>query len=517
MNKILYKILELILKCQKGNVIIQLKITASDVSAKARDLMQCPAEVLRGDSAQRQGLWTKIFLAMTKKFFLSVSLFSLIFLLLASLGGAEGLITADLLEKAKAYYDKGEYTQAVHEFSRVLLVDPYNKEAKVYLNQLGLSEGLYGRQTPPLQQVTEMGQEIVGYQGQVTALAEESARQSQRSQQLQGELGNIEAALQEKFAEADQIRQEAAETKRMAAEQVAQSEKVALDMRAKANFKEKEVVRLHTDLYEMKSRFLEHQQQIEQKEATLKKIQEQIRQQLGQSNKSSREERMKYQKQEIALKAELETLRHQAMVMESENKKRMEGMREELAQKTNETDILHDRLVVANYKLANAENAIVDKERVVLEGQDVLSQMRAKVIFLENKVKGIALGQQKVSSSEVRTVDFIKKQDQQIADLKAQLLATKSQLNDLRQVGDQASMEETAGLKKQLEEMSDQWKQSKSLYESKNEDYQLLEKRLKDLQERLSVVEGQLKSRDEQMKILENQLNDDLLKMDQGR
>ena len=452
---------------------------------------------------------------MKKKSFPAILV--LLFLFLPSFARAGSLAAEDLLVGAKAYYEEGRYQQAIHEFSRVLLVDPYNKEAKEYLHKLGLQEGLYGRQVTPLQQVTQMGQEIVDYEGQLSTMAEENARQAEFSQQLQGEIGNMGAALQEKTDEADNLRQESAAIQKTAAEKVAQSEKVAAAMKAKADFKEKEVVRLHTDLYEMKARFLENQKEIEQKETALKQLQEKMGQELGKNTKAGREQQLQYKKQEIALKAELETLRHQAKMMEIENKKQIDGMREELVEKTNEADALHDRLVVANYKLANTENAIASKEREVLQGQDALSQMQARVLSLEDKLKAAGMQQKLGASSEVRTVDFLKKQDQQIAELKTQLLATKSELGKLRQSAGQSSVAETATLKQQLAEMSKQWKESKSLYEHKSEDYQIMEKRLKDLQERLLVVEGLLKSRDEQMKTLENQLDDDLLKMEQNQ
>ncbi len=443
--------------------------------------------------------------------FFPLSIF--LFLLFPSLpASGEGLVAADLLETGKGFYEKGYYSRAIHEFSKVLLVDPDNVEAKAYLAKLGLKEGLYGRQITPLQQVGRLGQEIVGYQGQVSTLADEKAQEEERNRQLAADMASVEQSLQDKTAEAENIRQEADAAQKAADQRVAESEKTAAAMKTKAERKQKEVVRLNTNLYSLKSQYLKKQQQIKLKEAALKDLQQRIA--LG--DKIDREEHLRNVEQELALKRDLEKLRHESEEMNLDNREKIDDLHTQLVSKSNEADILHDRLVMSNYQLANAENQIASKERQIVEAQDILNRMQAKIGLLEKKVAG-GLREKKPEEQGPQTVDFLKKQDQQISTLKTQLLATRTELNNLRLTAGQATSEETAALKKQLEDMAAQLTDSKSLYANKDADYQIQEKRIKDLQERVAVVESELQFRDEQMKKLEKQLNEDLLKMDRGR
>ena len=48
-----------------------------------------------------------------------------------------------LTDLGKSYYDAGQEDEAVHEFSKALLVDPHNIEAISYLHKMGFNQGLY--------------------------------------------------------------------------------------------------------------------------------------------------------------------------------------------------------------------------------------------------------------------------------------------------------------------------------------------------------------------------------------
>jgi chromosome segregation ATPase len=52
-------------------------------------------------------------------------------------------IAAYLLDYAKKLYEQGDFENAKHEFSKLLVIDPDNKEAREYLKKMGLDRGLY--------------------------------------------------------------------------------------------------------------------------------------------------------------------------------------------------------------------------------------------------------------------------------------------------------------------------------------------------------------------------------------
>lgn len=55
----------------------------------------------------------------------------------------DNTVASSLVDLGKSFYQEGNRKEAIHEFSKALLVDPYNKEAKEYLKKLGLKSGLY--------------------------------------------------------------------------------------------------------------------------------------------------------------------------------------------------------------------------------------------------------------------------------------------------------------------------------------------------------------------------------------
>ena len=81
------------------------------------------------------------------KIYLSVRGFLFLLLFLGLTGEIRAqdrnMVAEFLCERAQGYYTKGEKQEALHEFSKVLLVDPGNPTAQEYLQKLGVPQGLY--------------------------------------------------------------------------------------------------------------------------------------------------------------------------------------------------------------------------------------------------------------------------------------------------------------------------------------------------------------------------------------
>jgi len=434
---------------------------------------------------------------------------------------SNSLIAQDLIDDGKKSFEAGDYRAAIHQFSKALLVDSKNKEALDYLRQMGLSGGVYGNAKTQLEQISDLGQEVNGYRGQVADLEEANKAKAEEARQLQEAIDATEKALQEKEAEARSARVEAEEIKKTADMRVEESVKKAEDAQARAEFKQQEAIRLHTDLYDLKNRLVTTQNELKEKASQWTSAEEQMQKQLEQTVKIHDEEKLKNQRDQLALEKELEKLRHDSLEMELQAKRDLEEMHKLLFEKSREAEYSHDRLILANYKLANTEQVVAAKEEQVLEFQEALARMQARVKFLEKKVivqKAEAVNAAaKAQAAGATTVDFLKRQDKQIAELKEELLGARGDLVNLRAAKAEEEAAAVSGLRRQLAEVSDKLNNTQSEYDRKSEDYKILEERLQGLQERLGVVEKLLQSRDEQIKDMEQRLTEDILKMDQPR
>lgn len=81
----------------------------------------------------------KLHLRRTAVFFLFLFL-----LIVGPIRAEERNMAAEFLnERAQLFYERGQRKEAMHEFSKVLLIDPANPTAFEYLKKLGVDRGLY--------------------------------------------------------------------------------------------------------------------------------------------------------------------------------------------------------------------------------------------------------------------------------------------------------------------------------------------------------------------------------------
>lgn len=436
-----------------------------------------------------------------------------VFLLAVPPARADGLISDYLLSKGKDYFEQGKYRLAIHELSKVLLVDPDCQEAKDYLMRMGIKEGIYGRQHPPLEQIADLSGEIVYYQDKVFAMAQETAKKEDLVKRLEDEKQLAEQAAETKTKEAEGILQQAEAAKTEAEARLAESQALGEEIKAKDEFKDKEIVRLHTDMHQMKQDLLAAEQESKEGQTTQKELEDKI----AKLDTQKTEELLKYQEAQVSLERQLEENRHKLTSQETAMKEKLDDLHKEIVEKTSQVAYTRDRLILANYKVAMFENLLTEKEQRLLETQEILNDMRVQIGYLEKKVRENQQARKQAAGQKATSADFLKKQDQQIADLKEKLVGTQKELQNLKKVTARVSSENTQELQKQLGDISRQLNESKAKYADKSSEYETMQKRIAEMQDRLRVVEGMLQSRDEQLKNLEDQLTQDLLKMNGGQ
>ncbi len=82
------------------------------------------------------------------------------------------------------HLEKGEYEAAAHEFSKALMLDPGNVQAKMKLNEMGISHGLYAGAQTRSSQMVDLSQHVIQYKQQVARLMLEKREMMAKFQEL---------------------------------------------------------------------------------------------------------------------------------------------------------------------------------------------------------------------------------------------------------------------------------------------------------------------------------------------
>ena len=89
-----------------------------------------------------------------------------------------------LVEIGEMYYNKGQKTDAIHEFSKALLINPDNKVAKEYLHKMGLREGLYKPSRTSITIAAESADRLKEYEQKMSQLERDKANLESMFQRL---------------------------------------------------------------------------------------------------------------------------------------------------------------------------------------------------------------------------------------------------------------------------------------------------------------------------------------------
>jgi len=104
-----------------------------------------------------------------------------------------------LMKVGYSFYEQGRLDEAIHEYSKALMLEPRNQEAKAFLGQFGLEKGLYATGTRTSRdKIVKLGEDIKGYKDKVSVLsgqnkayeAQVNELQKQRDSLFQAKMAN---------------------------------------------------------------------------------------------------------------------------------------------------------------------------------------------------------------------------------------------------------------------------------------------------------------------------------------
>lgn len=133
---------------------------------------------------------------MRPKFYSATTGFLFLFLFLCRTGEIRAenrSMAAEMLcEHAQTFYERGQKKEAIHEFSKVLLIDPANPTAHEYLAKLGVPQGLYR----PLKTVTVHHQEREGHDSPAILMKDRDSSDTQNMLMMKDkEIFNLKDSL----------------------------------------------------------------------------------------------------------------------------------------------------------------------------------------------------------------------------------------------------------------------------------------------------------------------------------
>lgn len=135
----------------------------------------------------------RLFLALIVLFCSPISIYA----------GNYNLTVNALLDEGIAAYKAGDQAKAIHQLSKVLLIEADNKTAREYLAKMGLVQGLYGQSASTLEQVALLNQETKIYKDKISNLEKTNAEQLAEKQKIQEERDRLCLQVNEKKEEVD--------------------------------------------------------------------------------------------------------------------------------------------------------------------------------------------------------------------------------------------------------------------------------------------------------------------------
>lgn len=443
-------------------------------------------------------------------------LFSGVFLLSNNSFAQSSLIVDSLLIEGKGLYESGEYEKAIPLFSKALLIQPRNKEALEYLKKMGLDGGIYGSPKTMIDRIYDLMDDIELYRQDLQALEEQSRSQAEQTEQVKQQKQHLEELIQQKEQEKQQLMEKSEEFYAVA---VMKGKEVA-ELQDVTEQKTGELVRLNTDLFETKKQLLSDREVLENRNAELTTVRENFDQHQKMSETQLHELKMQYETDILELQKKRDALEHEVFNVSDDRDETVKRFDDALRQKEAMLTLEQGRLAVTSYQLAKQEAQLLRmREQVQIlhtQRQDLIKEAEG----LREQIRQLKQDQNfryahTADTKPQKLVEHIKKQDEQIIDLKARLTRLLEEAASLQRT-DAVSEKEMTALQDKIKALETEISDKEKELSFSKEQTVSLEGRIKDYQERLDVVEEMIKDKEDRILFLEKEMGSDVFLGGQG-
>ena len=292
--------------------------------------------------------------------------------------------------------------------------------------------------------------------------------------------------------------------------------------------KEEKVEVLESDLHQTKVNLDAKVELIKEKEASLKVLNQKIAAMETDVNSKQydfKDKQMEYEKKLQAIQEEFGNYKSQRANTEEELREQLKILKLALEKKIAELNAAQEKLIFTENKLKNSEEKHAQTVKQFDEVKKTMTDleerlgglMNAATVVDTDRAPLVTVDPQNLpapqNQNEAAYQQWIKRQDLLVRKLKDKLLWAREQMEFLGRYDIKLSDQKMAALKEQLVAVKKQLSvkppsgSQGSLSGRSEEDFALMEGRLKDSQERLDMVAKILHEKDDQVKELEKQLN----------
>lgn len=431
---------------------------------------------------------------------------------------AQSLVVGELIKTGKELYENGQYEDAIHEFSKVLLVESRNEDALFYLKEMGLDGGVYGSQKTAIDHIYDLNEEIIAHRNELQKLEDQNRSQEKFSQQLQEQKVYLENMIVQKEQEKKGFI-EAGEEFRVAANMKLKEQQGHIDDLESSNQgKKQELIRLNTDMVEVKQELVLDKGTLEKKIQELDDLKNDFEKHQNLSEEEVRVLRIKYENELAGLEENNNILDQEVFDIKEQYRKNMRKYHAALVDKEAELKMEKNLSTVKSYRIAQQEGRYLEmkealnalrKDKGVLA--DEAGILRDQIGKLKRK-KTFRYSESLLDPSEDKLTDYIQKQDGVIIDLKARMVSLLGEIDALKKQGTEKDAEKIEDLEKQVDGLKKEIDDKAGELNFSQKQQSILSDRIDEYRERLGIVEGMIQDKEERILFLEEQLGADVYK-----
>ncbi|MCK5580074.1 MAG: tetratricopeptide repeat protein [Candidatus Omnitrophica bacterium] len=370
------------------------------------------------------------------------------------------LVAQYLVAEGVHYYRQGEYANAVHEFSKALLLDPNNEDAQRYLNELDINAGLlYGKKKTRSLRSGRLDRRPEWYEKRIAALEKKHKRRVNVTLSIKEEQEALQKKVDEKRKENASLRQEVKQIKKKY-QSLSAKDRVLLESTAKmAQEKEEEATGLHAELGTAKDKLVRKLAMIAEKDKQIEAIERNLKQKISTVQEEVQESIKKKEvllhevkaanvrkdKQVTNLKKEIESL--ERAVIEKANK--LKEKEEKVASLKKELKRLPAKHKAQLKEKDQRIKDLKEGNRQEIEKLEAEDRHKIKELETENQQKIEELkgeSQQRITSLKKDMQEDVAKDKNMIKELRGQVSSKDKEMSRKRKAIDKLN-QEIAGLK----------------------------------------------------------------------
>lgn len=422
---------------------------------------------------------------------------------------AKSLVAQELIQMGKELYENGSHEEALHEFSKVLLIEPRNEEALSYLEKMGFDDGIYGRRKSPLFDLYALNVEIVEYQQQIDQLNREQQKDYEKIDALQ-------ERIVQKENEKQQLIDENYELNAVATMKLKEQQEYIENLKQENELKKEELLRLNTDLAELKQELVADKTTLAQMTADLEGLEREYDQYQQMTEDEKQAMTNDYKKSLADLEEQRDHLEREIFKVKDRYRRNMRKYHDALVIK--EADLKKEKNLsaVKSYRIAQQENRFLALKEELDNVKDQKEMLKDEAYLLQEEIRALKRKltfryvEMSGRESSEDLEDHIRQQDEKLIQLKEQQIALLNKIEFLKEQGNEEDKQMIRDLNRQIDGLKKEIKQKEEEIEFQGKQQEALNGRIDEYQKRLDIVEGMIEDKEARILFLEEQLGADI-------